>query len=246
MMTRQNVLTVVVAAMLLGIAGGAQATLFDFEDPPYTAGLLTGNGWTIVVGTTTYPSYSQVTVATAHPYGGNQYLDLAQSGSYLTAAHAVDTYNSGVVIIEYANYYDGPGASSGKLMATNAAAGDTLLGVGVDTSGGANWLVAHGAGATQRIYGQPLPASLQWFLMRVEVNLDSDTADVMWKQNAGDSWSTITTGYATNNFDLDGIRLEGRKAAVGFDSVSVVPEPLSMVLLGLGGSFLVARRRRQR
>ena len=243
MMAKQKVLAVVVVAALLSAGSAVQASFFDFEDPPYTAGVLTGNGWTIQVGGGVVPSHAQLTVATAHPYAGEQYVDFALSTSLLDASHAVDTFSDGLVIIEYANYYDGPGASSGKLMATNAAAGDTLIGVGVDNKNGPNWLVAHGAGPTNRLYGMAMPVSLAWFLMRVELDLDSDTADVMWKQTAADPWTPIMDDYATNDFALDGIRLEGRKAAVGFDNVSITPEPMTIALLGLGCHFLAARRR---
>ena len=248
-MVRTNVLAVIVGLLCLAGVGPVQAASFDFEAPAYVPGLLTGNGWEIIYNYALPPlaSHADITIATANPYEGDQYLNFAAAASdyFLSADHALASMSTGVVTVEYANYYLGPGASSGKLMLKNTAADDFLIGVGVDNRKGVpNWLVAHGAGGTNRITGLPLPTA-GWFLLKIELDLDSDTADVMWRQTAADPWSTIMSGYATNDFVLDSLRLENRKEAVAFDSISIVPEPLTIALLTVSVPLLAARRRRK-
>ena len=228
--------SILAAAAFVWLEAGSavQAEFFDYEPPTYTAGVLLGNGWNIIDNGVSEPSDPDITVAVDHPcadpYGGTQYLSFAATTVYKSADHSLPSTDSGIVLVEYANHYLGPGNSSGKLMATNTAAGDTLLGVGVDNGGtGPNWLVAHGAGGTNRIYGPELP-NAGWFHIRVELDLDSDTADVMWRQTTAGPWIPIINDYATNDYALDGFRLENRKEAVGFDNVYIgdmdgKPEP---------------------
>jgi hypothetical protein len=225
-----------VLVLVLGLNGVATAdVVFDFDS--YTTGKLNGQDDWSATDTT------DVSVLETDTFE-NSAKSLYMTGPERAAVHLADqVYDSGIVTVEYANRrVSGTGAKSGKMILRDGST--WLLGVGVDTSGGDNWLVAHGDGGTQRIYGVALPSS-GWFSVRIEVNLNDDTADVYWRATDSDPWTTVYTDYAvTANCNIDNFRLENRSANVGFDEISITPEPATLSLLLFGGVGLIARRKR--
>lgn len=224
-----------VLVLVLSMSGAATAdVVFDFDS--YATDKLNGqDGWSATDTT-------DVSVKEDTPFGGTgKYLYM--TGTERAAVHNTDqVYDGGTVVVEFANRRSSASAKSGKFVLRD---GDIwLLGVGVDNSNGSNWLVAHGAGGTQRIYDVALPTT-DWFIVKIAVDLETDTADVSWRATTSDPWITIYSDYAvTAGCDIDNIRLENRSYAVGFDQISVTPEPATISLLAFGGLALLRRRNR--
>jgi len=224
-----------VLVLVLSISGAASANVvFDFDS--YATDKLNGqDGWSATDTT-------DVSVKDDAPFGGSgKYLYM--TGTERAAVHDTDqVYDGGTVVVEFANRRSSTSAKSGKFVLRDGEI--WLLGVGVDTTGGSNWLVAHGAGGTQRIYDVALPTT-DWFIVKIAVDLETDTADVSWRATDSDPWITIYSDYAvTANCDIDNIRLENRSYAVGFDQISITPEPATLGLLLAGGLGFVIRRRK--
>lgn len=216
----------------------AADVMWNFDS--YTTGNLFGQDDWSAADTT------DIAVKDDTPYGGSgKYLSM--TGSDRAAVHSTDqVYDSGMVVFEFANRRNGPGSKSGKFFVREQDQ-TTLIGVGVDTSGGDNWLVAHGEGGTNRIYHNTVatPWHSDWFLMRLELDLDNSLADVYWRDSESDPWTTIFTDYAlASDAAVENIRLENRSYPVGYDEISITPEPATLTLLGLGGMGCLIRRKK--
>jgi len=91
----------------------------------------------------------------------------------------------------------------------------------------------------------------QWAHFKVEVDLVAATTQLYWMDNSG-NWDAVgspdnlDSGGGPTNI-IDSYRVSGKINAMGatldFDNIQLVPEPATIMMLGLGGLALIRKRR---
>ena len=113
-----------------------------------------------------------------------------------------------------------------------------------------NWLVDYGQiaddansddGALKDLYAG-------WVGIKLKVDMTEETIDVYWEQNDGDmQWIAQTgldnTATATIDYLKTQTRTGGEGSEFELDNLAIIPEPATIMLLGLGGFALIRRKR---
>ena len=110
----------------------------------------------------------------------------------------------------------------------------------------------NGVNVTLANFGTTVGKSLKDLRVRVEFNLDTDTANIVWSLGGGSE--SKARNIAINNFKMDALRVSantntddlgrGDLTLVDYVSLSTNPEPSPVALLGIGGFTLALRQHR--
>lgn len=244
--------------MLTGLAIACQAALIDsFES--YGVGKIrdgvTNGVWTAIDSGTSFAVIASDDGTTAT----NQYLQTGWNGGGRGAYRGIDAIDDASTATLFL-----------QIMATSSSQ-DTSFGLSdIAAHASANWgdfeiqmALSNGADADHADLHGRNGASLQialnqWYNVWVVVNQTTDTWDMYVNQGSADAAAgdllqsglsfrngtvddlvsfMVLTNYRDMNYKIDNIGL-----ADGVD-LSVVPEPATLALLGLGGLALVRRKR---
>jgi hypothetical protein len=251
------------AAMAGLVAGPASAALVNttFEADSAGAGTwVSGDLWSEPdpassvnwVGTS-----GTATTATIYSYEGDQCMRVTggstNKGSRLYFGE--NQNNTGVYEITWATRVVANGTTSNTATTfMNTNEWDALAGIRTDvTMSGAtitdvSFVALHAGGETTVLTGGVSGNSKStWYEMKVTLDLPDGTFDVAINLvGSGTVYSATDLGL-TDTGDFDALRtiVTGSGSYHWFDSIQVVPEPATMVLLGLGGVGLLIRRRRR-
>ena len=250
------------AVMVVALAGVSQAdTIIGFDGAFYPGGSLYQDGWVNpYVGAAPYDLVANAS-APALPPGGNgtKVVEHITTGASNSAANralgpeggaGTESYASGPVYMSLEYYYTGASAGT-SLFQINMFESANFVGSLMVSNGWATWgqsLVLEGSGgvATAAITGSPRWIEI-WAKQTAVGGLEAG-----WVEAGGTLFGTpMVTRTAVNPglSDLNVVVHAGGGVGVGhyFDDlfVSNVPEPVTVVLLALGGALAALKRRRR-
>jgi hypothetical protein len=172
----------------------------------------------------------------------------------LSPPHSVDIAGNADLVHEYSGYTSGQWAFIANVYVPDnlVAPNDTyfiLLNTYSDSGAGNNWSTqVHFDPDTDNVIadfvGETLPIIYdQWVELRVDIDLDNDVQTVTYGGNVlyTDSWTERVSGGGALNIGAVDLFAYGA-SSVYYDSLSLVPEPASCLLLALAAAFGLRRR----
>lgn len=244
---------IVVLMLVVGMVGIASAAVSDtFEDS--TLGVLDGqdggSGW----NSAWYGSGSFNVLAET----GNQYLSIGEAATKSINRDVIpffDDVYSFSFDVRMNSRQDTWGTGTPSEIQLREASGADPVHLKFESSEwirlGNVWLVDYGAIADA---GDASPSALKdlyadWVSIRVDMDEAAGTAKLYWEQNDG-MMAFVGDGAmeaGTAGVAMDDIKIQTRAGGVGsefeLNNLSIVPEPATLLLLGLGGLSLIRRKR---
>jgi len=168
--------------------------------------------------------------------------------------HSVDIRGASDLVHQYDGAVSGLWTYRANMFVPTAFTGDSyfILLNTYNHFGPYNWSVQiHANGPSNTMMRDDGGGSLplirgRWVELRTEVNLNNDTYNVFYDNVplgvANRSWTNGLSGGGVLEIDAVDLFANGA-SSVYWDNLSLVPEPASLTLLGLGALVLVRRRR---
>lgn len=245
---KQHQMYSAVIAVLLGASGSSQAVLLLHEDfEGYTPGPIAGQAGTGLNVTGTWSGNGNGTYTVGAGLSGSQGLQLQNAigaDNIATVAHSVPGWGSGQLWMSFLynessygghSYVSGGGGYNGA--AGHAWTGGSLLGLHNTTNPGA----AYTQGETRL-----LVTLIDWTANTTTLWVDpvgdptGDPFDSQLAAQTPGAGQTLWFNTYNTNGTWDDIRI-----GTTYSDVGPIPEPSSLVLLGLAGVGCCAMRRRQ-
>lgn len=245
------------SALLLGATSVANALYStSFEPPDYVAGVgVNGvDGWANGSG-----SGASQTVSTMMAHSGTQSLEWSNINnlSFYSVRRALPVY-SDYIEASVKLYIDGGRTQANRLYGiyfvstATSTMGGTRLGVTVGgdgvVRGGNTWSSTYSGGgigtAAAGTYAD------RWLTLKLQYNVTTGNGTVTvsgFGGAQGDIGTTVavTPGVLGLNIGSDYFATTDYAGIAYMDDLNVVPEPASMIALGLGAAALIARKRRK-
>ena len=247
---------IVLFAMVLALASVASAQMPVIED---FSGYPTMNPLIVQTSGLGYPIFRNPDNST----GPGLYLDSGGEGQYKIDAAESDFEveyritphnNAGHMYVELLASVDAvPG--SGLETLTSPGAIRLSLSTAMDATNDFSWSVADGTGAwgTETLYdvgyencGHPTTETGQM----IKVALAGNSMDIWQKEQQDAGWTEVVlgadvTGRAASGYvNMGFTTLYGAGGAAGsFDDLVYTPEPVTLIMLGMGGLALLRKRR---
>ena len=149
--------------------------------------------------------------------------------------------DNSIISAETSNVYDG----NQSLRVENL--GGQIVGAAYSTGGDPKYFPVTGGAEytfTYAYYGIGTAVYHGVYVFNTDGAQVWGTADFGWTNNAWDTYTYTATMPADADYGYMGLFPVGEGTTAIFDNISFVPEPASMILLGLGGVACLRRRRR--